>query len=101
MAGGGVPSTPEESKSHPEIELVGNRRKKDLDFLPHLPLALQLVSNSEASKLDLKVSYRGQISAFVLPKIVPLVPHVAVPRISYLAPELKSMQRRQQNEAKY
>jgi hypothetical protein len=101
MAGSGALSTQEAPKSLPEIELVGNRRKEDVDFLPHLPLVLQLVCNSETSKLDLRVSQRRQIPAFVFPKIVPLVLYVAVPRISPLAPELKSTQRRQQNEAKY
>jgi hypothetical protein len=43
----------------------------------------------------------GQISAFVFLEIVPLVPYESFQRISYLAPEFKSLQKRQQNETKY
>src|ERR1017187_10147791 len=39
MAESGVLSTQEVPKSLLEIELGSNRRKEDLDFLPHLPLS--------------------------------------------------------------
>jgi hypothetical protein len=58
MAESGVPSTQKGSNSLPEIELGSNRRKGDVDFRPHLPLAFQLVRNFETSKLDLKVSQK-------------------------------------------
>jgi len=43
MDGVGVRTTQEQLKSLPEIELADNRRKEDVDFRPHLPLAFQLV----------------------------------------------------------
>jgi hypothetical protein len=58
MAESDVLSIQEGSKSLPEIELGSNRRKGDVDFRPHLPLAFQLVRNFETGKLDLKVSQK-------------------------------------------
>ena len=42
IVGSGVLPTQEVTKSLPDIELAGNRRKEDLDFLPHLQFVLQL-----------------------------------------------------------
>jgi hypothetical protein len=83
------------------FEPGGNRRIGNIDSLPHQPLDFRLVCNSESKQLDLKVSQRGQMPASVFLTIGPLVPCAAVPRISHLAPELKSMPRRRHNETKY
>src|ERR1035438_6878326 len=54
-----------------------------------------------SQQIGLENVLKGIDTAFVFPKIVPLVPYVAVPRVSHLAPKLKSLQRRQQDETKY
>lgn len=54
MAERGVLSIQEAPKSRPEIERGGNRRKEDVDFRPHMPLAFQFVQNFESSKSDWK-----------------------------------------------